>query len=51
VQAENCVLETELGTTAVGIAAQFRELENGLFDLLALSPAAQTSMVKPAEPR
>jgi flagellar assembly protein FliH len=35
----NCRLETELGTTEVGLAAQLKEIESGLFDLLAEGPA------------
>jgi flagellar assembly protein FliH len=35
---QSCLLETELGTTDIGIEAQLRELENGLFDLLAETP-------------
>jgi flagellar assembly protein FliH len=30
-----CVLETELGTTEISLDAQFAEVANGLFDLLA----------------
>jgi len=41
VAAGNCILETELGTTEVGVAEQLREIENGLFDLLALKPERQ----------
>jgi flagellar assembly protein FliH len=41
VQVENCVLETDLGTTDVGLAAQLREIENGLLDLLAQSTDQQ----------
>jgi flagellar assembly protein FliH len=32
---ENCFLETELGATQVGAEAQLKEVEAGLFDLLA----------------
>ncbi len=32
---EDCLLETELGSTQVGIGAQLKEIESGLFDLLA----------------
>jgi flagellar assembly protein FliH len=35
---QSCLLETELGTTDIGIEAQLHELENGLFDLLAETP-------------
>jgi flagellar assembly protein FliH len=38
VQPQGCVLETELGSTEIGIDAQLRELESGLFDLMAESP-------------
>ena len=33
-----CVMETELGTTAVGVDAQLKEIEQGLMDLLAQRP-------------
>lgn len=35
---DRCVLETELGTTELGIDLQLKEIENGLFDLLAKRP-------------
>jgi flagellar assembly protein FliH len=38
VGSENCLLETELGATQVGIDAQLKEIETGLFDLLAENP-------------
>jgi flagellar assembly protein FliH len=34
---ENCLLETDLGATQVGIDAQIKEVETGLLDLLAES--------------
>jgi flagellar assembly protein FliH len=34
----NCVLETELGETQVGIDSQLKEIEQGFFDLLAQRP-------------
>jgi flagellar assembly protein FliH len=37
----NCVLETEVGTTEIGLAGQFKEVESGLFDLLALKPESE----------
>jgi len=36
--ANNCVLETELGTTELGIETQLKEIEKGFFDLLAQRP-------------
>ena len=38
VQADSCVLQTELGLTEVSVAAQLREIENGMLDLLAQTP-------------
>jgi flagellar assembly protein FliH len=38
VEAHNCILETELGTTALGLDAQLKEIERGFFDLLAQRP-------------
>ena len=37
----NCILETELGTTEIGLAEQFKEVEGGMFDLLALKPESE----------
>jgi flagellar assembly protein FliH len=37
--AQDCLLETELGTTNFGLDAQLKEVERGFFDLLALRPA------------
>lgn len=34
-----CVLETEVGSAAMGIDTQLQEIEKGFFDLLALRPA------------
>lgn len=34
----NCVLETELGSTELGLESQLKEVEAGLFDLLAQRP-------------
>jgi flagellar assembly protein FliH len=34
-----CRLETGLGATEIGLAAQLKEIENGLFDLLAERPS------------
>jgi flagellar assembly protein FliH len=39
--ADNCVLETELGTTELGIETQLKEIEKGFFDLLAQRPEAK----------
>lgn len=33
-----CVLETDLGSTQLGVEIQLKEIENGLFDLLAQRP-------------
>jgi len=38
VSAGNCVLQTELGATEIGIAVQLQEIESGLLDLLAQTP-------------
>jgi flagellar assembly protein FliH len=38
VEAHNCVLETELGTTELGLDVQLKEIERGFFDLLAQRP-------------
>jgi len=35
---ENCILQTSLGTTQLGIEVQLKEIEQGLFDLLAQRP-------------
>ncbi len=37
----DCILETELGVTDVGLAAQLKEVEHGFFDLLALKPVSR----------
>jgi flagellar assembly protein FliH len=37
----NCVLETELGSTELGLEPQLKEVEAGLFDLLAQRPDAR----------
>jgi len=39
--ANNCILETELGTTELGIETQLKEIEKGFFDLLAQRPEAK----------
>jgi len=41
VSAQSCVLETDLGSTELGIETQLKEIENGLFDLLAQRPQAR----------
>jgi flagellar assembly protein FliH len=38
VEPHNCILETELGTTELGLDAQLKEVEQGFFDLLAQRP-------------
>jgi len=38
VAARHCVLETELGTTELGLDTQLKEIEQGFFDLLAQRP-------------
>jgi flagellar assembly protein FliH len=38
IAAHNCVLETDLGTTELGLDAQLKEIEQGFFDLLAQRP-------------
>jgi flagellar assembly protein FliH len=38
---QDCLLETELGTTNFGLATQLKEVEQGFFDLLALRPVAR----------
>lgn len=35
---DHCVLQTALGTTEVGVEVQFKEIEQGLLDLLAKRP-------------
>jgi flagellar assembly protein FliH len=37
----DCVLETELGTTNFGLDTQLKEIERGFFDLLALRPESR----------
>ena len=37
-EVHNCILETELGTTELGLDAQLKEIEQGFFDLLAQRP-------------
>jgi flagellar assembly protein FliH len=39
VQKDHCVLQTALGTTEVAVDLQLKEIEQGLFDLLAKRPA------------
>lgn len=38
---QDCILETELGTTNFGLDAQLKEVERGFFDLLALRPVTR----------
>jgi flagellar assembly protein FliH len=40
VKTDHCVLQTALGTTELGVEIQLKEIEQGLFDLLAKRPAA-----------
>lgn len=40
VPAERCVISTQLGTTEIGIESQLKEIEQGLFDLIAQRPGA-----------
>ena len=37
-EARDCILETELGTTEMGLDAQLKEIEKGFADLLAQRP-------------
>lgn len=41
VELHNCVLQTELGSTELGLEAQLKEIEQGFFDLLAQRPEAK----------
>ena len=41
VDAQNCILETELGETELGIESQLKEVERGFFDLLAQRPGSK----------
>lgn len=38
IQPQCCTLETDLGSTELGVETQLKEIENGLFDLLAQRP-------------
>jgi flagellar assembly protein FliH len=38
---DQCALETELGTTDLSLETQLKEIEQGLFDLLAQRPGAK----------
>ena len=38
IEPHNCILETELGSTELGLDAQLKEIEQGFFDLLAQRP-------------
>jgi flagellar assembly protein FliH len=40
VETDHCVLQTALGTTEVGLEGQLKEIEQGLFDLLAKRPVS-----------
>ncbi len=41
VQPGNCVISTQLGTTEIGIESQLKEIEKGLFDLMAQRPGLE----------
>jgi len=38
VEPQNCLLETDMGSTELGFEKQLKEIENGLFDLMAQRP-------------
>lgn len=38
-----CLLETSLGTASIGLEAQFKQIEQGMLDLLRLRPTESTS--------
>jgi len=40
VETDHCVLQTALGTTEIGVEVQLKEIEQGLFDLLAKRPVS-----------
>jgi len=40
-EVDQCVLQTDLGSTELGIEVQLKEIEQGLMDLLAQRPAAK----------
>jgi len=40
IQSGRCVLETELGTTEIGLETQLKEIEQGFLDLLAQRPGS-----------
>ena len=42
IEPDRCILQTELGTTELGIEVQLKEIERGLLDLLAQRPGAGT---------
>jgi len=41
IEHQNCVIETELGETELGIEPQLKEVERGFFDLLAQRPGSK----------
>jgi flagellar assembly protein FliH len=41
-EADHCTLQTELGTSELGLEVQLKEIEHGLMDLLALRPQAES---------
>jgi flagellar assembly protein FliH len=41
IQSGRCILETELGTTEIGLETQLKEIEQGFMDLLAQRPASK----------
>lgn len=40
IQSGRCILETELGTTEIGLETQLKEIEQGFLDLLAQRPSS-----------
>ena len=47
--AGRCVMETEVGSTNISLESQFREIERGLLDLMALRPASEEPQHRDAE--
>jgi flagellar assembly protein FliH len=41
IQCGRCILETELGTTEIGLETQLKEIEQGFMDLLAQRPVSK----------
>src|SRR5262249_43949632 len=42
IETERCVLQTEMGSTELGVEVQFKEIEQGLMDLLAQRPRIES---------